>query len=82
MIGIKFDKAVRLLVLIMPKMSGFVETFKNKKREDKDQSNKLMLFCIDDENLIEKYKAVWTKIEDFKKFLNEILYQSMMIDIW
>ena len=26
--GIKFDKAMRLLVLKMPKMSGYVKTFK------------------------------------------------------
>ena len=25
-----------------------------------------MSFCIDDEKLLEKYKAIWTKIEDFK----------------
>ena len=30
MIGIKFDKAIRPLVLIMPKMSGYVKTFKIK----------------------------------------------------
>ena len=23
-------------------------------------------FCIDDEKLLEKYKAIWTKIENFK----------------
>ena len=26
-----------------------------------------MSFCIDDEKLLEKYKAIWTKIEDLKK---------------
>ena len=25
-----------------------------------------MLFRIDDEKLLEKYKTIWTKIEDFK----------------
>ena len=25
-----------------------------------------MSFCIDDEKLLEKYKAFWTKIEDLK----------------
>ena len=25
-----------------------------------------MPFCIDDEKLLEKYKAIWTKIEDLK----------------
>ena len=29
LIGIKFDKAVRPLVLIPPKMSGYVKTFKS-----------------------------------------------------
>ena len=26
-----------------------------------------MSFCIDDEKLLEKYKAIWNKIKDFKK---------------
>ena len=26
-----------------------------------------MSFCIDDEKLLEKYKAIWTKTEDLKK---------------
>ena len=26
-----------------------------------------MSFCIDDEKLIEKYKTIWTKIEDLKR---------------
>ena len=33
MIGIKFDKAKRPLVLIMLKMSGYVKTFKVKDRD-------------------------------------------------
>ena len=33
---------------------------------DKDKNNKLMSFRIDDEKLLEKYKAIWTKIEDLK----------------
>ena len=41
LIGIKFDKAIRPLVLIMPKMSGYVKTF-NVKEGSKDKSNKLM----------------------------------------
>ena len=65
MIGIKFDKAIRPLVFIMPKMSGYVKTFKVKEG-DKDKSNKLMSFHIDDEKLLEKYKAIWTKIEDLE----------------
>ena len=61
LIGIKFDKSTRPLVLIMPKMSGFVTTFKYKER-----NYKLMSFCIDDKKLLEKYKAIWTKIEYLK----------------
>ena len=45
-------------------MSGYVKTFKVK--GDKDKYNKLMTFRMDDEKLLEKYKAVWTKIEDLK----------------
>ena len=47
------DKAIRSLVLIMPKMSGYVKTVKVK-----EGSNKLMSFCIDGEKLLEKYKAI------------------------
>ena len=42
-------------------MSGYVKTFKVE-----DKINKLMSFRIDDEKLVEKYKAIWTKIEDLK----------------
>ena len=45
-------------------MSGYVKTF-NVKERDKDKNNKLMSFLID-EKLLEKYKAIWTKIEDLK----------------
>ena len=37
MTGIKFEKAVAPLVLIMPKMSGYVKLFKvNEKEKDKN----------------------------------------------
>ena len=55
MIG-HLDKAIRALVLIMPKMSGDVET----------GINKLMSSRVEDEKLLEKYKTIWTKIEDLK----------------
>ena len=61
MIGIKLDKAIRPLVLIMPKMSGFAKTFKVE-----DKIEKLISFRTDDEKLLEKYKAIWTKTEDLK----------------
>ena len=40
------DKTIRPLVLKMPKMSGYVKTFKVK-----EKNNKLMSFRIDDEKL-------------------------------
>ena len=52
------DKVIRPLALIMPIMSGYVKIF-NVKDGDKDKNNKLMLFRIDDEKLLEKYKAIW-----------------------
>ena len=55
------DNNIRSLVLIMPKMSGYVKTFKVE-----GKNNKLMFFRIDDEKLLEKYKAISTKIEDLK----------------
>ena len=39
-------------------MNGYTETFKNK-------NNKLMSLRVDDE-LLEKYKAIWNKIESSK----------------
>ena len=41
-------------------MSAYVETFKVKDGY-KDQK-KWISVCIDDEKLLEKYKAIWTKI--------------------
>ena len=59
------DKAIRSLVLIMPKTSRYLKTF-NFKNGDKDKNNNLISFRIDDEKLLEKYKAIWTMIENFK----------------
>ena len=42
-------------------MSGYVNIFKIE-----DKINKLMCFRIDEEKLLEKYKAIWTKIENLK----------------
>ena len=60
MIGIKFDEAIRPLVLIIPKMSGYVKTFQIKDG-DKDKNNNFMSFCIKDKKSLEKYKAILTK---------------------
>ena len=48
-------KDIRPFVLIMPKIKTFIVA---------DKNNKLMYFRIDDEKLLEKYKAIWTKIKD------------------
>ena len=53
-------RVIRQLVLILPKTSGYVKTFKVK-----DKKNKLISFR-NDEKLLEKYKTIWTKIEDLK----------------
>ena len=44
------DKTIRPLILIMPKMSGFIKKVKVKEG-DKDKNNKLMSFRIDGEEL-------------------------------
>ena len=48
---------------MMPKIWGCVKTC-----EVEDKKSKLMLFGIYDEKVLEKYKTIWTKIEDLKKF--------------
>ena len=73
------DKVIRSVVLVMPKKSGYVRTFKVKDG-DKNKNNKLTSFRINGETLLEKYKTVWTKIEDLKNIeLNAL--PAMMIDI-
>ena len=52
-------KDIRLLVLIMLKMNGYVKIFKV---IEEDKSNKLISFRIDNEKLLEKYKPSCTKI--------------------
>ena len=47
------DKAIKPLVLIVPKISGYVTTFKVQ-----DKNNKLMPFRIEDEILLERCKAI------------------------
>ena len=56
-------------------MSGYVKTFKVKDG-DKDKNNKLMSFHVNEEKLLEKYKAIWTKIED----LNNIELYALPVD--
>ena len=70
------DKFIRLLVLVLPKTSGFGKTFKVK---DGRKSNKLMPFRMDDEKLLEKYKTIWTNIKDLKNIKSNYLL-VLMID--
>ena len=51
------DKAIRSLVLIMSKSSGYVKTFKVNDG-DEDKNNELVSFRIDDEKILEKYKSI------------------------
>ena len=51
------DKIIRKLVLTLPKMRGCVKIFKVKDG-DKNKSNKLVSFRIDDVKLLEKYKTI------------------------
>ena len=51
-------------------MSGYVKTLKVE-----DKNNELMPFHTDDEKLLEKYKAIWTKIEK----LNNIKLNSLPV---
>ena len=60
-------------------MSGYVRTFKDKGR-DKNKKNKLMFLRRDDDKPLEKYKTIWTKIEDLK-YIELNVYRFMMIDI-
>ena len=59
------DKVIRSLVLVLHKMSGYVKTFKVK-NGDWEKNYKLMSLHMGDEKLLEKYKIIWTEIEDLK----------------
>ena len=59
------EKVIKPIVLMLPRMSGYVDTFKVKDKE-KDKNNKLLSLRINEEKLLEKYKTIWTKIKDLK----------------
>ena len=50
---------IRQFVLVLPKMSGYIKTFK-------DKNKKIMSFPIDNDMLLENYRTIWTKIEILK----------------
>ena len=49
-------------------MSGYVKTFKVENR-----NNELMPFRIDVEELLERYKSIWTRFEDSKNLKSNAL---------
>ena len=51
------DKVIRPLVLVFPKITAYVKTFKIKDG-DKDTNNNMIAFRRDDEKLLEKYKTI------------------------
>ena len=52
---------------MLPKMSGYVKTFKDKVGDkDKKNNNKLMSFRTDDDKLLGKYKTILFKTEDLQ----------------
>ena len=72
------DDAVRPLVLILPKTSGYIRTSKGKDGDKhKNKNNKLMPFHIDDDKLLECIKPIGMRLK-ICKILN---YQFMMINI-
>ena len=58
MIGIKFDKAIIPLVLIMLKMNGYVKTLKVE-----DKIDKLMSFHRGNEKLLENIKLFGLRLK-------------------
>ena len=59
------DEVIRPLVLLLPKISSHDKIFKDKGGYKK-RKNKLMSIHINNNKLLEKYKTIWTKIEDLK----------------
>ena len=66
------DEIIRPLVLILPKMSGYVKTLKVKNGY-KDKNHKLMSFRINGEKLLEKHKTIWTNINNLKYIKSKAL---------
>ena len=50
---------IKPIVSILPKMSEYVKTFK-------DKNNRLMSLHMDNGKPLKKYKTIQTKIEDFR----------------
>ena len=56
------DDLIRPIVWILPKIKGYIKSFKDRDGDkDKNKNDKLMSFRIDDNKLLERHKTVWTK---------------------
>ena len=55
LIGYLNKVIIPLVLLILPKVSGYDKTFKAK-----DKKKKLMSFRINDGKVFQKYKTIWT----------------------
>ena len=53
-----------IIQLIKPKPKYLIEYLD--KAIQRDKNNKLLSLYIDDENLLQKYKAIWAKIKGLK----------------
>ena len=55
-------------------MGGYVKTFR-------DKNNRLISFSIDNDKLLEKYKTIWTKIDNLRNIeLNTLLaYDDVIV---
>ena len=74
------DDVIRPIYLILPKMSEYVELFKdNDGDKEKNKNNQLMFFSLANDKLLEKCNTIWTKIEDLQ-ILNWMLYHFRMVD--
>ena len=61
------DDVIIPLVLVLAKMSWYVQTFKDKDGDkDKNKNIKLMALHIDDDKLLEKYETIWTETDDLQ----------------
>ena len=72
-IDYKDDNIVRILCIILPRMSGYIKYF--------DNAGKNMSFMIQDDSVLVKYNEIWNKIKDIKgiKFHSNPVYDEKYI---
>ena len=55
-IGYKEGEIVKLLIIILPQMTGYIKYFEN--------GGKTMFFVIKDDMCLNKYNEIWDKIKE------------------